>query len=359
MIGPIAGGHGGVPRYAAALSSALDRVSPEFPNLVMRLLTTPRGAERVGARRLTVEVIRRPFASANDGPRRILAEQLRARRLDADLLHFFDLTGPVLAPRRPFVTTIHDAAPTYGFERLRMAHKRYLVPFALKRCAAAVAVSGFARDEAVRLHGADPSRITVIHSGPGFGLASQDVTISKPGPYLLYVGNLAPNKNLPFLIEAFGAAEVDARLILVGRPGARFGDVSKALEACPRRDLIEVRSDAGDDEVDRLYRGASMLLLPSRYEGFGFTALEAMKRGCPVLASDIPALREVSGGGALLLPLDDRRAWAEAMGRVLADPGFSEALRRRGEETVARYSWEKTARGLCRLFVRLEAGSPR
>jgi glycosyltransferase involved in cell wall biosynthesis len=103
--------------------------------------------------------------------------------------------------------------------------------------------------------------------------------------------------------------------------------------------------------VDALYRGASALVLPSRYEGFGFTPLEAMARGCPVLASDIPAVREVSGDGALLLPLGDEDAWAGAIRRVLADDGLRSDLRRRGGKTVARYSWEEAARGVCRVFA--------
>jgi glycosyltransferase involved in cell wall biosynthesis len=105
--------------------------------------------------------------------------------------------------------------------------------------------------------------------------------------------------------------------------------------------------------VDRLYRGASVLLLPSRYEGFGFTALEAMARECPVLASDIPALREVSGDGALLLPLDDRTAWSDSIRRVVTDPKTRDELRERGRATVGRYSWAATARNVCELFLRV------
>jgi glycosyltransferase involved in cell wall biosynthesis len=92
-------------------------------------------------------------------------------------------------------------------------------------------------------------------------------------------------------------------------------------------------------------------VLPSRYEGFGFTPLEAMARGCPVLASDIPPIREISSPGALLLPLDDEAAWAEAIRRVVAEDSLREELRVRGAQTVARYSWQTTARELCRLFL--------
>jgi glycosyltransferase involved in cell wall biosynthesis len=351
LFGLIAGGHSGVPRYAAALTRALDRVAPEFPDLSLQLVTTARGAEEAGVTQIATNLVRTPFGDANAGPRRILAEQMNALTADADLLHFFDLTGPLLAPRRSFVTTIHDAAIRHGFEQLRVAHKRLLQPWALQHAVAAVAVSAFSKDEAVRLFGADPARIHVVHSGPGLLAENGGATAPNAGPYLLYVGNLAAHKNLPFLIDAFEQAEVEGRLVLVGGRGERFEEVRQAVAASPARARIEIRRDVSDAEVDALYRGASMLLLPSRYEGFGFTALEAMARGCPVLASDIPALREVSGDGAMLLPLDDTPAWVEAMRRVVGDRGVREDLCRRGLENARRYSWEATARAVCGLFV--------
>jgi glycosyltransferase involved in cell wall biosynthesis len=352
LVGHLAGGDSGVPRYTAALAGALDRVAPEFRELSLRLLTTERGASRAGARNIAVEPVGGPFADATAGLRRILGEQTHARRAKADLLHFFDLTGPVLAPNRPFVTTIHDAAMRHGFERARIAHKRLLQPWAIRRAAAAIAVSGFAKAEAIRLFDADPAMIHVVHSGPGL-VATIHGPVSPPdgAPYVLYVGNLAAHKNLSFLVRAFAKADLPGRLLLVGQRGERFDEVRRVVEDSPARERIEIRRDVSDRELDRLYRFASMLVLPSRYEGFGFTALEAMARGCPVLASDIPALREVSGEGALLLPLDDLGAWADAMRRMLSDQDFREQLRRRGIGVAGHYSWDETARGVCRVFA--------
>lgn len=355
LVGLAAGGHSGVPRYAAALANGIDAVASEFPELSLRLLTTARGARQAATREIEVELVSGRLAEANAGPKRILAEQWRSRRAVADLLHFFDLTGPVLAPRRPFVTTIHDAAARHGFERARVAHKSLLQPWAIRHAARVIAVSAFARDEAVAMFGADPARVRVVHSGPGLTPGTDEPAIPDVAPYALYVGNIAAHKNVPFLIEAFADAGVDLRLLIVGRRGERFDDVMRAIERSPVRDRIEIRREASDEEVSSLYRGARMLLLPSRYEGFGFTALEAMARGCPVLASDIPAIREVSGDGALLLPLDDLRAWADGIRRVEGDPELRAGLRDRGARTVARYSWEETARGACRTFLEVGA----
>jgi glycosyltransferase involved in cell wall biosynthesis len=366
LVGLIAGGQSGVPRYAAALTDALDRVAPEFPELALRLLTTPAGLERAAPASLEVELVRGRLQGATAGPRRIVAEQLAARRATGDLLHFFDLTGPLLAPRRRFVATVHDAAIRHAFQRLRVAHKQVLQPLAIRRARAIVAVSAFARDEAVRHFGAEPGRIEVIHSGPGLigtgvvaagSLAGPSSSaLSRPsGDYVLYVGNLAAHKNLTFLIRAFGRAATSARLVLVGSWGDRVTEVQDAIAASPASDRIELRSGVGDAELDALYAGARALLLPSLYEGFGFTALEAMSRGCPVVASDIPALREVCGPGAWLRPPDDEAAWSGAIEQLVADDAARDELRRRGAAQVATFSWERTAREVCALLLRAGA----
>jgi glycosyltransferase involved in cell wall biosynthesis len=353
LVGLLAGGHSGVPRYAACLARALDEVSGEFPELSLSLLTTKRGADAVGARSIEVRALPLDASWLNRGPGRIAAEQLAVRRDPAELLHFFDLTGPLLAPRRPFVATAHDLSLLHGYGRVLQLHKRKLIPWSARRARRIVSISQFTKDELVRLLHVDPGKVTVIRSGPGLGAAAEPET---PGrtlpqtPYLLFVGNLTDSKNLPFLIRAFDRGGDSARLVLAGRPLERYGDIVQAIESSPRRAQIQVLHDATDGDVERLYAGATAVVLPSRYEGFGLTALEAMQRGCPVLASDIPALREISGEGAELLPVDDEGAWSEAIRRVVSDDGYRAGLRARGARRVSRYSWERTARGLCAVL---------
>ena len=347
LVGLLAGGHSGVPRYAACLAKALDTVAHEFPELRLTLLTTKRGAEAVDARSIAVRTLALDSARLNRGPGRIAAEQFAVRGERTDLLHFFDLTGPLLAPRRPFVATAHDLSLLHGFGRVRQAHKRRIVPWAVRRARAIVAISQFTKDELVRLLRVDPERVVVIRSGPGFGEATSRAAVPAAPPqtpYVLFVGNLTESKNLPFLVRAFDRADVPARLLLAGRPLERYGDIVSAIESSPRRRQIQVLHDASDADLDRLYRDARALVLPSRYEGFGLTALEAMKRGCPVLASDIPSLREISGDGA------DEQAWGDAIRRVFGDDDYRAALRARAEQAVRRYSWDRTARELCALL---------
>ena len=355
LVGLIAGGHSGVPRYAARLVQALDQVADDYPQLSLSLLTTAAGAEAVGARSIAVEVVAGRSRRVNAGPGRLLLEHVLVRRRKADLFHYFDVTGPVLAPRRRFVATVHDAAFVHGYAPRSSAYKRRLYPWALAHASALVAVSQFAKDEAVRYFGAEPAKIEVVHSGPGLFSGGADAARGperEGSPFLVYVGNLGGNKNLPFLVRSFQRADVPARLVLAGRARGGLEELRQAIDAAPNRDRIEIRNEVSDEELERLYRSAVALVLPSVYEGFGFTALEAMARGCPVLASDIPALREVSGSGALLLPPGDEGAWAAAMQRVVGDEDVRADLRARGASTVARYSWETTARGVLDVLSR-------
>jgi glycosyltransferase involved in cell wall biosynthesis len=345
LIGLLAAGHAGVPRYTAALVRALDAVAGEFHELDLRLVATPAALEALGPLHLDVSVVGRPLGNPSAGPRRLLAEQLAARSAHADLLHFFDLSGPVFAPRRRFVTTLHDASGTVGRHRLRFGYKRFVQPWAVRHAAAIVSVSAFSRDEAVLRFDADPQRITVVHSGPGFepdGDAGRG-----EGDFLLYVGDLSRHKNLPFLVDVVERA-AGVRLVLAGRPGDGYSDLARRMATSPAQ--VSVVANPSDEELEQLYRSAVATVLPSLYEGFGFTPLEAMARDCPVLASDIPAVREISGDGALLLPLDDGAAWVDAVRDVTHNERTRAELRARGRATVGRYSWQRTARGLCDVF---------
>jgi glycosyltransferase involved in cell wall biosynthesis len=331
------------------LARALDDVGPDFPELRLALLTSRQGAEAIGARRIAVREI--PLAPKG-GPGRIAAEQVAAATSRADLLHFFDLTGPLLAPWKPFVATVHDVSSGAGIVRRRHAYKRLVWPWAARRARKLVAVSRFAGEETAKQLGVPKDRIEVIHSGPGFMDSSgePDGARGPDGPYFLYVGDLAGRKNVPFLIKAFDRADLPAELVLAGRADDDYDEIRAEIAGARRGDRIRVVQDASDREVDALYRSALALVMPSRYEGFGFTPLEAMARDCPVLASDIAAFREVSGSGALLVPLDEGR-WAESLRELAGDEALRDELRQRGRQTVQRYSWTETARSLCRVFV--------
>lgn len=350
-----ASGGSGVSRYSVELARAFDDVSGTLGDLELTLITTSAGAASVNAGSLEVRIV--GGRRAPRGAARLALEQLVSLTADADVLHYFDVSAPLLRLRRPFVTTFHDAAilrPQSHFGAAQRAYKLRLYPVALRHAAAVVAVSAFAREEAVSRFGADARKVTVVHSGPGLAASTpQAAALGRRRPSLLFVGNLTRSKNVPFLIRSFRRADVDAELVLAGRAVDGLGAIASAIGSGRVSERIRVVADPTDAELEQLYAAADAFLFPSGYEGFGFPPLEAMRRDCPVVASDIPAVREVSGSGALLVPLEEG-AWTAAIRRVVADPALREELRRRGRETVSRYSWERAAREIARLFVSLD-----
>ena len=153
--------------------------------------------------------------------------------------------------------------------------------------------------------------------------------------------------------RAFDASSAHGPLLLVGKSGERARAVRKLAAASQRRDSIEIHDRVEDTRLEELYATAAAFVLPSLYEGFGFPPLEAMSRGCPVLASDIPALRETLDDAALFLPPEREEAWARALERVEQDAALSEDLRARGFANVRRFSWLETAHGVTDMIRRL------
>ena len=111
----------------------------------------------------------------------------------------------------------------------------------------------------------------------------------------------------------------DVQLVLAGYPGWLNRDVLSAADAASLGSVMHQLGAVDDDELWCLYSGATVFAFPSRHEGFGLPVLEAMSQGTAVLASDIPAIREVTGGGARLVAAGDVEAWADALEDLLVD----------------------------------------
>ena len=196
--------------------------------------------------------------------------------------------------------------------------------------------------------GVETEKITVCSPGnPGWPRRAEPAT---PGP-IVFVGTLEPRKNLHRLMEAY-ALLLDRRpdipdLVLAGAldPAARdlfTGPVSLAGAI----DRIRLTGYVTDDERQRLYREASMLVLPSLDEGFGIPALEAMTIGVPVVASNRGALPEVVGSAGIVVEPDDAEAFAVAIERVLDDAALRRQMSQAGVTRAAQFTWESSAERL-------------
>jgi glycosyltransferase involved in cell wall biosynthesis len=150
-------------------------------------------------------------------------------------------------------------------------------------------------------------------------------------PFLLFVGTLESRKNLQLL----GALTQFADVRVAGRQPARPTELPPG---------VQTLGQVSDPELARLYQTAAALVFPSRYEGFGLPILEAMQSGCPVIASKIPALEEVAGDAAVLLPPDAPRLWAETAQKFLHSSALAQDFRQRGLARARLFTWDQTAR---------------
>jgi len=177
--------------------------------------------------------------------------------------------------------------------------------------------------------------------------------------YVLFVGSVASCKNLERLLEAFRiiSRRLPHRLKIVGAPSAalRRFDGLKEVRSQSGSDRIEIAGPIEDHrQLARIYQQADLLIFPSLYESFGLPVLEAMACGTPVVASDIPALAELTGDAAVLVNPYDVEAMAEAMYNVLTDNALRTTLAERGFRRAGHFSWRKCARqtlAICRSVL--------
>jgi glycosyltransferase involved in cell wall biosynthesis len=229
-----------------------------------------------------------------------------------------------------------------GYERLwsRLARPRELA----RRAARVMAVSSQTREEAIGRWGLRPELVVVVPPGvwrppPAAPAAVEQVRrrLSLPERYLLFVGALEPRKGLEVLTRAYRDARargLPSPLVLVGdgplRGRLRGGDMVLA-------------GRVSDRELGALYAGARATVLPSMLEGFGFTPLESLAAGTPVIASDLPPLRETLADGALWVPPGDEAALADALLAVDRDADPRRRLLAAGRPAAERFSWERAA----------------
>jgi glycosyltransferase involved in cell wall biosynthesis len=165
---------------------------------------------------------------------------------------------------------------------------------------------------------------------------------SSTGARLLYVGRLEPNKRVDWLlgvVQALLPGWPGLSLRLVGDGPARAA-LARDVHAAGLQGHVSFAGALVREQVNAELRQADVFVFPSAYESFGTVALEALAAGLPVVASDLPAVREATGGHASLVPLDDLHAWVEAIRPLLSDPGLRATRAEAGRRWAARCTWD-------------------
>ena len=335
-------GRRGVARYTLGLLSALAALDTGDEYVVL----LPPGPEHDDAAE-QLAALPSVTAVSGHGPRRArfaaaaIAGRPRLDRAlggDLDVVWLPEPTPVAVSDDVPVLLTVHDLSWEQrpgDFTAYERAWLKAARPDALaRRARRVVCVSDATRGEALARWDLDADRVAVVHSGIEWSGGAGEAG----GRYLLFVGALEPRKGIDVLAEAYAKARADglvAPLVVAGD-----GRLRKLLDG----EGIRLVGHAGEAELERLYRGAVALVLPSRLEGFGFPPLEALARGKPSILSDLPVFRETLGDGALYVPLDDPTALAAAMTELAGNPDLRARLVAAGRPALERLTWARAAR---------------
>jgi glycosyltransferase involved in cell wall biosynthesis len=245
---------------------------------------------------------------------------------------------------RPFVFTIHDLSHIYcpqnSSASIRLYYAMIMKP-ACYRAAKILTVSEFTRKQILEWSGVSPERVCNVSCGVDPKYCAEGTVYQASFPYLLSVSNRKPHKNELRIVMAFAQSRLAPEIHLMFT-----GDCTRELTALIAQHrlaaTVHFTGRVPEEDLPALYRGATALVFPSLYEGFGLPVLEAMACGTPVVTSKVTAMPEVAGDGALLVDPTSVAEISEAMRRIVSDASLRRRLPEKGLLRAAQFSWEKT-----------------
>lgn len=272
----------------------------------------------------------------------------------------------------PRVLTLHDAIDSVYY-RPQTRWTDNLSPRSLKwrlhnwaataRANRIITVSNHAKRDLVEALGIPAAKIAVIYeaSEPRFSRSVADDTLQRvrrkyqlPSRYVFYVGGWERRKNIPFLMRAFAAANLDGvSLVLGGGTDRQRADLTQLAIELRIADRTTMLGWIDDEDLPAIYSGALCFAYPSEYEGFGLQLCEAMATGCPTFAAHATSLPEVLGDGGETFALDSPNTLAELLRRVSTDGNFRKDLSDRARARSPEFSWAETARQTLSVYESL------
>ncbi len=259
---------------------------------------------------------------------------------------------PIKAKKR--IVTIHDlchlALPQF-FPLIKRLPASFILKQAVQKSDLIVTVSEFSKKEIQRRLSSSDHNLQVVANGVDNKKRKSNFSFAAgylKKPYLLYVGNLKPHKNIDRLIDAFLLLPEKYELILVGR----IFPLLKSSEGYKTHPRIHFVGEVTEEELSAFYQKAEALVQPSLYEGFGLTPLEAMCFGCPVIASHIEGLKETCGPAAYYVDPLSTSSMYRGMKEVLENGVLRDRLVRAGLQRKDCFSWKRSAEQMIELFLK-------
>ncbi len=292
----------------------------------------------------------------------LLSVSHQVNGLSVDLFHAPHYTLPY-GLRVPSVVTIHDLIHLRFPEHFSFAQRTYarvVMNHACRTAKAVIVDAEFTKTDIISTFEIPHERIHVIPLGvaPAFRPAAsvaegraEFVSMGFVEPYVLYAGGLKPHKNVATLLKAFAQFRYrdSARLVISGENlwvNASLAQLSEDLGI--KRRILSLPMNP--QRLVRLYQGATVVVMPSLYEGFGLPIVEAMACGAPVIGARAASIPEVIGEGGLLFDPLSVDELVQMMERVFDDPGLQQSQREYGLRRASRYSWDRCGASTLRLY---------
>lgn len=293
---------------------------------------------------------------------------------DVDIIHYpyfdpFFLTLP-LVKRKPTTVTVHDLIPWKFPDKFPVGYKGrmkwWIQQFSITHSSAIVTDSYTSYSDIEKFIGISKEKIHVIYPGvdKSFQVKSDKVILKKvkekyklPDNYILSVGDVNYNKNVPGLIRVFekiARKNNSIHLVLVGEGFIQHSVertiVMKEIESIDFKERIHILGFVPLDHLVCIYNLAKVFVQLSFAEGFGLPVIEAMASGCPTVVSNLSSLSEIAGDAALLVDPQNIDEVAQRVDNVLHDTSMREKLRKRGFERVTHFQWERAAKQFITLW---------
>lgn len=302
-----------------------------------------------------------------------LKEQIELPRIYSaeklDLLHFPYFSFPVMYHGK-FVITIHDlifdhykTGRTSTLPPLVYALKKigyhYVLRTATRKAEKMITLSINSKQEIIDHYKVDADRIIVTYESGDLEKnydklsAKIDLKIKKLKPYILYVGNAHPHKNVETLIEAFiimKKSHHNLKLVLVGHDAFFYPRINELIKNKKLDDEIHAIGAVSNSALIKWYQGAECLVSASRMEGFGIPPLEAMSVGCPVIVSDIPVFREIYDNAAVYFNQNEPKSVAETILNTVNSKTMVQNLIKNGHNQARKYSWRKMTEETANIY---------
>ncbi len=313
-----------------------------------------------------VRVVRKLLRIFNFYP--IFKEKAQKYRLD--FMHYVATSGNSWELPFPYVLSFDDVHHEFypeHFTQNALTFRKRFYPLYCSGATKIITFSKFARGTIIDKYGVSKDRFRIVYHGKGEEFVPEIdccLVISVkdkyklPERFIFYPATTLSHKNHITLLKALhllAERKFKYNLVLAGNEFFGYQELRDCIANLNLGDQVRWLGPVQNTDMPALYNAASMMIFPSRYEGFGLPLIEAMACGCSVICSNAACLPEIAGGAALLVEPSDEKGMADAIQKVLSDNVLRGELISRGLERAKNFSWENTARGTVEVYQEMAA----